>query len=427
MLNIKSNNSPISVIHEDTKLILEALKNIDPILENKPVRLPLLVTDKMIPIKDRNKNTATFVGLMFLDFDNDFYFVEDATYLADRIKVAVPILVDHHLVLNKNEETILKLLEENLKFFSSLSEFHLSYLISGFANAGLKNESFIKPYLERISRSYLLETLQNDLQLPVDVLFDNFEMNTQLAKRFFSEDELMDSFLKKINECSFLEAESFGSNELSLPFYKNYELLIFMFESMSYDYQIKTLKNLEGQVYRFRSPQGLALLVCELWDSVFKTNKKLLEESGLIILASEMVSALIASDQNDHQSIFFFKDQKIEKLFSYVFLNPYNERYKQTFLEQLEKWFAYKDRVVSVRNDIIITLILREDLELNFDKKLIELLNKNPMNVLDNGQVYHDDIPRDVIWNSVLFNLDNIDYLDVTKSIVDACDCKFLY
>lgn len=427
MLNIKSNNSPISIIHEDTKLILEALKNIDPILENKPVRLPLLVTDRMIPIKDRNKNTATFVGLMFLDFDNDFYFVEDATYLADRIKVAVPILVDHHLVLNKNEETILKLLEENLKFFSSLSEFHLSYLISGFANAGLKNESFIKPYLERISRSYLLETLQNDLQLPVDVLFDNFEMNTQLAKRFFSEDELMDSFLKKINECSFLEAESFGSNELSLPFYKNYELLIFMFESMSYDYQIKTLKNLEGQVYRFRSPQGLALLVCELWDSVFKTNKKLLEESGLIILASEMVSALIASDQNDHQSIFFFKDQKIEKLFSYVFLNPYNERYKQTFLEQLEKWFAYKDRVVSVRNDIIITLILREDLELNFDKKLIELLNKNPMNVLDNGQVYHDDIPRDVIWNSVLFNLDNIDYLDVTKSIVDACDCKFLY
>ena len=425
MLNIKSNNSPISIIHEDTKLILEALKNIDPILENKPVRLPLLVTDRMIPIKDRNKNTATFVGLMFLDFDNDFYFVEDATYLADRIKVAVPILVDHHLVLNKNEETILKLLEENLKFFSSLSEFHLSYLISGFANAGLKNESFIKPYLERISRSYLLETLQNDLQLPVDVLFDNFEMNTQLAKRFFSEDELMDSFLKKINECSFLEAESFGSNELSLPFYKNYELLIFMFESMSYDYQIKTLKNLEGQVYRFRSPQGLALLVCELWDSVFKTNKKLLEESGLIILASEMVSALIASDQNDHQSIFFFKDQKIEKLFSYVFLNPYNERYKQTFLEQLEKWFAYKDRVVSVRNDIIITLILREDLELNFDKKLIELLNKNPMNVLDNGQVYHDDIPRDVIWNSVLFNLDNIDYLDVTKSIVDACDCKF--
>lgn len=427
MLNIKSNNSPISVIHEDTKLILEALKNIDPILENKPVRLPLLVTDRMIPIKDRNKNTATFVGLMFLDFDNDFYFVEDATYFSDRIKVDVPILVNHHLVLNKTEETILKLLEENLKFFSSLSEFHLSYLISGFANAGLKNESFIKPYLERISRSYLLETLQNDLQLPVDVLFDNFEMNTQLAKRFFSEDELMDSFLKKINECSFLEAESFGSNELSLPFYKNYELLIFMFESMSYDYQIKTLKNLEGQVYRFRSPQGLALLVCELWDSVFKTNKKLLEESGLIILASEMVSALIASDQNDHQSIFFFKDQKIEKLFSYVFLNPYNERYKQTFLEQLEKWFAYKDRVVSVRNDIIITLILREDLELNFDKKLIELLNKNPMNVLDNGQVYHDDIPRDVIWNSVLFNLDNIDYLDVTKSIVDACDCKFLY
>ena len=427
MLNIKSTNSPISVIHEDTKLILEALKNIDPIFESKPVRLPLLVTDRMIPIKDRNKNTATFVGLMFLDFDNDFYFVEDATYFSDRIKVAVPILVNHHLVLNKTEETILKLLEENLKFFSSLSEFHLSYLISGFANTGLKSESFIKSYLERINRGYLLETLQNDLKLPVDVLSYSFEMDTQFAKRFFTDGELMGSFLKKINECSFLEAESFGPDELSLPFYKNYELLTFMFESMSYDYQIKTLKNLEGQVYRFRSPQGLALLVCKLWDSVFKTNKKLVEETGLIVLASEMASALIASDQNDHQSIITFEGQKIEKLFSYVFFNPYNEEYKQTFLEQLEKWFAYKDRVVSIKNDIIITLILREDLELNFDKKLIELLNKNPMNIIDNALVEHADITRDVIWNSVLFNLDNIGFIDLMQPIVNACDCKFLY
>lgn len=427
MLNVKSTNSPISVIHEDTKLILEALKNIDPILENKPVRLPLLVTDRMIPIKDRNKDIATFVGLMLLDFDNNFYFVEDATYFSDRIKVAVPILVNHHLVLNKNEETILKLLEENLKFFSSLSEFHLSYLISGFANTGLKSESFIKSYLERINRGYLLETLQNDLKLPVDVLSYSFEMDTQFAKRFFTDDELMGSFLKKINECSFLEAESFGPDELSLPFYKNYELLTFMFESMGYDYQIKTLKNLEGQVYRFRSPQGFALLVCKLWDSVFKTNKKLVEETGLIILASEMVSALIASDQNDHQSIITFEGQKIEKLFSYVFFNPYNEEYKQTFLKQLEKWFAYKDRVVAIKNDIIITLILREDLELNFDKKLIELLNKNSMNVLDNAQVEHTDITRDVIWNSVLFNLDNIDFIDLMQPIVNACNCKFLY
>lgn len=427
MLNIKSTNSPISIIHEDTKLILEALKNIDPILESKPVRLPLLVTDRMIPIKDRNKDTATLVGLMLLDFNNNFYFVEDATYFSDRIKVAVPILVNHHLVLNKNEETILKLLEENLKFFSSLSEFHLSYLISGFANAGLKSESFIKPYLERINKSYLLETLQNDLKLPVDVLSYSFEMDTQFAKRFFTNDELMGSFLKKINECSFLEAEFFGPDELSLPFYKNYELLTFMFESMSYDYQIKTLKNLEGQVYRFRSPQGLALLVCKLWDSVFKTNKKLVEETGLIILASEMASALIASDQNDHQSIITFKGQKIEKLFSYVFFNPYNDDYKQTFLKQLEKWFAYKERVVAIKNDIIITLILREDLELNFDKKLIDLLNKNPMNVLDNAQVEHADITRDVIWNSVLFNLDNIGFIDLMQPIVNACDCKFLY
>lgn len=427
MLNIKSTNSPISVIHEDTKLILEALKNIDPILENKPVRLPLLVTDEMIQIDELNRDIATFVGLMLLDFDNNFYFVEDATYFSDRIKVAVPILVNYHLVLNKNEETILKLLEENLKFFSSLSDFHFSYLISGFANAGLKSESFIKSYLERINRSYLLKTLQNDLQLPVDVLFERFEMETKFAKQFFSNKELMDSFLEKIYECSKLDAESFGPNELSLPFYKNYELLIFMFKSMNYDYQIKTLKSLEGQVYRFRSPQGLALLVCKLWDLVFKSNKKLLEESSLIVLASEMVSALIASDQDDYQSIFTFEGQPIEKLFSYVFLNPYHKDYKQTFLKQLEKWFTYKERVVSIKNDIIITLILREDLELNFDKKLIELLNENPMNVFDNVQVSPNDITRDIIWNSVFCDLYYIDSINLMKPIISACNCQFLY
>ena len=426
MINCVHNGSPLSILHQDTKLILGALNKAKRNPNKEKVILPFVVTEFGVSPKDSETDKATFVGVMFLDQNDNFYFDKTVSN-PETLKVAVPILVNHHRVLNKNEETILKLLEENLKFFSSLSEFHLSYLISGFANAGLKNESFIKPYLERISRSYLLETLQNDLKLPVDVLSYSFEMDTQFAKRFFSEDVLMDSFLKKVNECSFLEAESFGPDELSLPFYKNYELLTFMFESMGYDYQIKTLKNLEGQVYRFRSPQGLALLVCKLWDSVFKTNKKLVEETGLIILASEMVSALIASDQNDHQSIITFEGQKIEKLFSYVFFNPYNEEYKQIFLKQLEKWFAYKDRVVAIKNDIIITLILREDLELNFDKKLIELLNKNLMNVLDNAQVEHTDITRDVIWNSVLFNLDNIDFIDLMQPIVNACNCKFLY
>lgn len=66
-------------------------------------------------------------------------------------------------------------------------------------------------------------------------------------------------------------------------------------------------------------------------------------------------------------------------------------------------------------------------MELNFDKKLIKLLNKNPMNVLDNAHIEHTDVTRDVIWNSVLFNLDNIDFIDLMQPIVNACDCKFLY
>lgn len=70
---------------------------------------------------------------------------------------------------------------------------------------------------------------------------------------------------------------------------------------------------------------------------------------------------------------------------------------------------------------------MREDLELNFDKKLIELLNKNPMNIIDNALVEHADITIDVIWNSVLFNLDNIGFIDLMQPIVNSCDCKFLY
>ena len=49
------------------------------------------------------------------------------------------------------------------------------------------------------------------------------------------------------------------------------------------------------------------------------------------------------------------------------------------------------------------------------------------MNIIDNALVEHADITRDVIWNSVLFNLDNIDFIDLMQPIVNACDCKFLY
>ena len=221
MINCVQNGSPLSILHQDTKLILGALNKAKRNPNKEKVILPFVVTEFGVSPKDSETDKATFVGVMFLDQNDNFHFDKTVSD-PETLKVAVPILVNYHLVLNKNEETILKLLEENLKFFSSLSEFHLSYLISGFANTGLKSESFIKSYLERINRGYLLETLQNDLKLPVDVLSYSFEMDTQFAKRFFTDDELIGSFLKKINECSFLEAESFGPDELSLPFYKNY-------------------------------------------------------------------------------------------------------------------------------------------------------------------------------------------------------------
>ena len=153
MINCKNSSSPLSIIHEDTKLILGALNKANRNPKKEKVILPLVVTENGVLTKERNSEKATFVGLMFLDDNDNFYFVKDLKNYSSNIKVALPILVNHKLLLNKTEETILKLLEENLKFFSTLSDFHFTYLISGFAKSGLTNEAFSKPYLERFGRN----------------------------------------------------------------------------------------------------------------------------------------------------------------------------------------------------------------------------------------------------------------------------------
>ena len=145
MINCKNSTSPLSIIYEDTKLILGALNKANRNPKREKVILPLVVTEHGVATKDLDSEKATFVGLMFLDDNDNFYFVKELKNYSSNIKVALPILVNYKLLLNKTEETILKLLEENLKFFSTLSDFHLTYLISGFANSGLTNEFFIKP------------------------------------------------------------------------------------------------------------------------------------------------------------------------------------------------------------------------------------------------------------------------------------------
>lgn len=425
MINCKNSSSPLSIIHEDTKLILGALNKANRNPKKEKVILPLVVTENGVLTKERNSEKATFVGLMFLDDNDNFYFVKDLKNYSSNIKVALPILVNHKLLLNKTEETILKLLEENLKFFSTLSDFHFTYLISGFAKSGLTNEAFIKPYLERFGRNYVLETLQNDLELSIDVLEEKFEIETEFSKKFFSDEELLNSFIKKIDSCSQYDSSVFGPNELSLPFKSNYTLLLFMFKSMTYEYQIKTLKALTGKVYIFKSAQGFAFLVSMLWNWISLTNHdKLMKEKDLIILASESASALIASDKYDLHRNNGIQSKKTEKLFSYIFFEPGHSDFKEIFLKQLEKWFAHKERVVYLRNKIIGTLLLRKDLGLNLDKKLVELLNNNKMNVLNNLFINFEVYQKDEIWGSIYYNILDVEVSDLMSEIVTLCECK---
>ena len=425
MINCIHDKSPLSVIHEDTKLILGALHKANRNPKKEKVILPLVVTEYGVLTREQNSEKATFVGLMFLDDNDNFYFVKELKNYSNNIKVAIPILINHKLLLNKTEETILKLLEENLKFFTSLRDFHLTYLISGFANSGLTNEFFIKRYLERFGRNYLLETLQNDLDLSIDVLEGRLEINTEFSKKFFSNEELFDSFIKKIDSCSQYDSSTFGPYQLALPFKSNYTLLLFMFKSMSYEYQVKTLKALTGKIYIFKSAQGFACLVSMLWNWISLTNHdKLMEEKDLIVLASEVASALIASDKYDLHRDNNIEIEKTEKLFSYIFFEPGHSDFKEIFLEQLEKWFAHKERVVYLKNKIIRTLLLRKDLELNLDKKLVELLNNNKMNVLNKLFINFEVYQKDEIWRSIYYNMLDIEVSDLISEIVTSCNCK---
>lgn len=425
MINCKNSASPLSIIHEDTKLILGALNKANRNPKTEKVILPLVVTEHGVSTEEQNSEKATFVGLMFLDRNDNFYFVKEVKNDSSDIKVALPILVNHKLLLNKTEETILKLLEENLKFFTTLSDFHLTYLISGFYNSGLTNEFFIKPYLERFSRNYVLETLQNDLDLSIDVLEGRLKVETEFLKKFFSDEELFNSFIKKIDSCSQYDSSVFGPNETALPYKSNYTLLLFMFKSMSYEYQVKTLKALTGKAYIFKSPQGFAVLVSMLWNWISLTNhNKLVKEKDLIILASEVASALIASDKYDLHRDNSIQIKNTEKLFSYIFFEPGHSDFKEIFLEQLERWFSHKERVVYLKNKIIGTLLLRKDLELKLDEKLVELLNNNKMNVLNNQFINFEVYQKDEIWGSVYYNMLGIEVKDLMSKIITYCQCK---
>lgn len=179
MINCLQNGSPLSILHQDTKLILGTLNKAKRNPNKEKVILPFVVTEFGVSPKDSETDKATFVGVMFLDQNDNFHFDKTVSN-PETLKVAVPILVNHKLLLNKTSETILKLLEENLKFFNSLDKFHSSILLSALFKAGVRSDKFLDEYFKRIAKSYLLEILTKKLaNTNYYVLYDRLEVPSE--------------------------------------------------------------------------------------------------------------------------------------------------------------------------------------------------------------------------------------------------------
>ena len=63
-------------------------------------------------------------------------------------------------------------------------------------------------------------------------------------------------------------------------------------------------------------------------------------------------------------------------------------------------------------------------MELNLDKKLVELLNNNKMNVLNNLFINFEVYQKDEIWGSIYYNILGIEVSELVGEIVPLCQCK---
>lgn len=414
MINCAHNGSPLSILHQDTKLILGALNKAKRNPNKEKVILPFVVTEFGVSPKDSETDKATFVGVMFLDQNDNFYFDKTVSN-TETLKVAVPILVNHKLLLNKTSETILKLLEENLKFFNLLDKFHSSILFSALIKSGIKSEDFLNEYFKRITKSYLLEILTKKL---VDtnyyVLEDRLEVPSENYRLGFTQDELLEAFNELILESSLLGPFYFFSDFRIFGYGDKREnstdlIILNLFNKLNNTNKIKALKTLKGLVYNFESPQSLALTICKLWRGTDLSDHP--SDTDLVVLASETISALISSKKNDIHldSSFANNSNNFERLFSYIFFQTDYPENKNTFIKELEKWFSSsEERFVFLKNNIVLTLLLREDLKLNLDEKILQAAKDNPKVIIifPSDFVLHDR-QKDYIWKS--FYYDSLD------------------
>ena len=421
MINKTVGKSPLSVLHEDTELILELLenKNIDP--KEEKVKLPLTIKEGDFDNLSLYKTKSIFFGIMVLDFSDSFYFAQNIVDLAGKIgtingvKLAIPIFGGFDFFLNKEKESIYCLLAHNLQFFNNLDGQYLTYLISGLYSAGI-GDSFVEVYLKRFGRSYLLENLQDELVSSNAVINDDFSIKS-IPRSYFLQKELFDSFQQKIKSCSELSSIKFGPLEPSMPFKSNYQSLILMFDAMSTELKTKTLISLIDKVNDFKSQHAFALFVSSLWDKTdFTTSIKLKNENKLIILATEIAAAIVVNDIGDKKESIFYNRTRVKKLFSYIFLDPGKQEFKELFLKQLEKRFELKERAINLQNPFLISFLLRKDFGLNLDKKLVELLNLNDKNELYNFDFNNFSYLEDKIWNDP--NVGKVTDYDLCSPIV---------
>lgn len=420
MINKTVGKSPLSVLHEDTEFILELLenKNIDP--KEEKVKLPLTIKEEDFDNLSLYKTKSIFFGIMILDFSDSFYFAQNIVDLAGKIngvKLSIPIFGGFDFFLNKEKESIYCLLAQNLQFFNNLDGQYLTYLISGLYSAGI-GDSFVEVYLKRVGRSYLLENLQDELVSSNIIVNDNFSVKS-IPRSYFLQKELFDSFQQKIKSCSELSSIKFGPLEPSMSFKSNYQSLVLMFDAMSTEFKTKTLISLINKVNDFKAQYAFGLFVSSLWDKTsFTPSIKLKNENKLIILATEIAAAIVVNDIGDKKTSVFYNRTVPKKLFSYIFLEPGKDNFKELFLKQLEKRFELKERAINLQNPFLISLLLRKDFGLNLDKKLVELLNLNDKNELYNFDFNNFSYLEDKIWNDP--NVGKVTDYDLCSPIVNG-------
>ena len=426
MINCVQNGSPLSILHQDTKLILGALHKAKRNPNKEKVILPFVVTEFGVSPKDSETDKATFVGVMFLDQNDNFHFDKTVSN-PETLKVAVPILVNHNLLLNKRSETILKLLEENLKFFNSLDKFHSSILFSALIKSGIRSDEFLAKYFKRISKSYLLEILTKKLlDTTYYVLEDRLEVPSENYSLGFTQDELLEAFNNLVLESAILskfyfseEFYMFGSCDERENFLD--VSILNLFNLLNNTNKIKALKNLKGLVYNFESPQSLAVIICKLWRWTDFSDFPV-DDKDLVVLASETISALISSKNDDmHLGLSFDNSAHYFKsLFTYIFFQIDHPENKDTFVKELNKWFSSSEnRSISLYNNVILTLLLREDLKLNLDEKIIQALKNNPtMEIFMPDKCELNYKQKDLIWKSFYYDSLNKKVSELIQKIV---------